>query len=31
VDPMVNDIDQARAILDERLEEQRAYVPQCHS
>lgn len=28
VDPMVNDIDQARALLDEMLEVQRAYLPQ---
>ena len=31
VDPMVNDIDQARALLDEMLEVQRAYLPQFHS
>jgi len=30
VDPMVNDIDQARALLDEMLEVQRDYLPQFH-
>jgi alpha-galactosidase len=28
VDPMVNDIDQARALLDEMLDVQRDYLPQ---